>query len=92
MTETGTTLKKVADAVDPLYKSLDDAQKRRFAMLQRMLAPRRRWPAGPRALAGPTAGAPGTDRAGSKAARPPHGPFARRVLGAASRNSSPLYR
>jgi hypothetical protein len=40
MTETGTTLKKVADAVDPLYKSLDDAQKRRFAMLQRMLAPR----------------------------------------------------
>jgi zinc resistance-associated protein len=40
MTETGTTLKKVADAVDPLYKSLDDAQKRRFAMLEHMLAPR----------------------------------------------------
>jgi len=40
MTETGTALKKVADAVDPLYKSLDDAQKRRFAMLERMLAPR----------------------------------------------------
>ena len=39
MTETGTTLKKVADAVDPLYKSLDDAQKRRFAMLEHMLAP-----------------------------------------------------
>jgi zinc resistance-associated protein len=40
MTETGATLKKVADAVDPLYKSLDDAQKRRFAMLERLLAPR----------------------------------------------------
>ena len=40
MTETGATLKKVADAVDPLYKSLDDAQKRRFAMLEHMLAPR----------------------------------------------------
>jgi zinc resistance-associated protein len=40
MTETGATLKRVADAVDPLYKSLDDAQKRRFAMLERMLAPR----------------------------------------------------
>ena len=40
MTEAGATLKKVADAVDPLYKSLDDAQKRRFAMLQRMFAPR----------------------------------------------------
>ena len=40
MTETGTTLKKVADAMDPLYKSLDDGQKRRFAMLERMLAPR----------------------------------------------------
>ena len=40
MTETGAALKKVADAVDPLYKSLDDGQKRRFAMLERMLAPR----------------------------------------------------
>jgi hypothetical protein len=40
MTETGATLKKVADAVDPLYKSLDDGQKRRFAMLEHMLAPR----------------------------------------------------
>jgi hypothetical protein len=40
MTETGATLKKVADAVDPLYTSLDDAQKRRFAILERMLAPR----------------------------------------------------
>jgi hypothetical protein len=40
MTETGATLKKVADAIDPLYKSLDDGQKRRFAMLEHMLAPR----------------------------------------------------
>jgi LTXXQ motif family protein len=37
MTESGTALKKVADAIDPLYKSLDDGQKRRFAMLERML-------------------------------------------------------
>jgi hypothetical protein len=46
MTETGATLKKVADAIDPLYKSLDDAQKRRFAMLERMLAPRDDGPRG----------------------------------------------
>jgi zinc resistance-associated protein len=39
MTETGAALKKVADAIDPLYKSLDDGQKRRFAMLQRILRP-----------------------------------------------------
>jgi hypothetical protein len=39
MTETGAALKKVADAIDPLYKSLDDSQKRRFAMLQRMMRP-----------------------------------------------------
>lgn len=35
MTETGAALKKLADATDPLYKSLDDAQKRRFAVLAR---------------------------------------------------------
>jgi hypothetical protein len=46
MTETGATLKKVADAIDPLYKSLDDAQKRRFAMLERMLVPRDDGPRG----------------------------------------------
>jgi hypothetical protein len=39
MLEGGAALKKVADAIDPLYKSLDDGQKRRFAMLQRMLRP-----------------------------------------------------
>ena len=47
MTETGATLKKVADAVDPLYKSLSDGQKRRFAMLEHMLAPRDGGQAGP---------------------------------------------
>jgi hypothetical protein len=29
-------LKKLADASEPLYKSLDDGQKRRFAVLLRM--------------------------------------------------------
>ena len=36
MTDTGAALQKLADATDPLYKSLDDNQKRRFAMLSRM--------------------------------------------------------
>jgi hypothetical protein len=36
MSETGAALKKFADAMDPLYKSLDDSQKRRFAMLSRL--------------------------------------------------------
>jgi hypothetical protein len=36
MSETGAALKKFADAMDPLYKSLDDSQKRRFAVLSRM--------------------------------------------------------
>jgi hypothetical protein len=40
MTETGAALQKLADATDPLYKSLTDGQKRRFAILERMLAPR----------------------------------------------------
>jgi hypothetical protein len=35
MADTGAVLKKLADAVDPLYKSLDDNQKRRFAILSR---------------------------------------------------------
>lgn len=33
---TAAGLKKIADAADPLYKSLDDGQKRRLAMLTRM--------------------------------------------------------
>jgi zinc resistance-associated protein len=44
MTETGAALKKLADATDPLYKSLTDGQKRRFALLERMLAPRQGGP------------------------------------------------
>jgi zinc resistance-associated protein len=36
MTDTGAALKKLADATDPLYKSLDDSQKRRFAVLNRL--------------------------------------------------------
>jgi zinc resistance-associated protein len=36
MTETGGVLKKLGDATSPLYNSLDDAQKRRFAILSRL--------------------------------------------------------
>jgi zinc resistance-associated protein len=36
MTARAAGLKKLADAADPLYKSLDDGQKRRFAVLLRM--------------------------------------------------------
>jgi hypothetical protein len=36
MQERGATLKKVADAAAPLYKSLDDGQKHRFMMLARL--------------------------------------------------------
>jgi len=36
MAETAAGLKKIADAADPLYKSLDEGQKRRLAMLTRM--------------------------------------------------------
>ena len=35
MAETGAALKKLSDALDPLYKSLDESQKRRFAALSR---------------------------------------------------------
>ena len=40
MAETASGLKKIADAADPLYKSLDDGQKRRLALLTRMGGPR----------------------------------------------------
>ncbi len=40
MMESGIALKKLAEATDPLYKSLDDNQKRRFAMLSRLGGPR----------------------------------------------------
>jgi hypothetical protein len=35
MASTATALKKIADAADPLYKTLDDGQKRRLAILTR---------------------------------------------------------
>lgn len=40
MSESGAALRKLADAMGPLYDSLDDAQKRRFAALSRMGGPR----------------------------------------------------
>jgi zinc resistance-associated protein len=36
MSDLGGGLKKLADAAEPLYKSLDENQKRRFAMLNRL--------------------------------------------------------
>jgi hypothetical protein len=36
MSDSGAALKKVADALDPLYKSLDENQKQRFAMLSHL--------------------------------------------------------
>ena len=36
MAETATALKKIADAADPLYKTLDDGQKRRLMILTHM--------------------------------------------------------
>ncbi|MGB8401360.1 Spy/CpxP family protein refolding chaperone [Bradyrhizobium sp.] len=36
MTTTASALKKIADAADPLYKTLDDSQKRRLAFLTHM--------------------------------------------------------
>jgi zinc resistance-associated protein len=40
MSDTGAALKKLADATEPLYMSLDENQKRRFAMLYRLTGPR----------------------------------------------------
>ena len=39
MSDTGVALKKFADAADPLYKSFDENQKRRFAALNRLTGP-----------------------------------------------------
>jgi LTXXQ motif family protein len=36
MSDTGAALKKLADATEPLYNSLDENQKQRFAMLNRL--------------------------------------------------------
>jgi hypothetical protein len=40
MSDTGVALKKLADATEPLYKSLDENQKHRFAILYRPARPR----------------------------------------------------
>lgn len=42
MTTRGAALKRIADAAAPLYQTLDDAQKRRFAMLARFMRPHER--------------------------------------------------
>ena len=39
MSDTGAALKKLADATEPLYKSLDENQKHRFAVLYRPTRP-----------------------------------------------------
>lgn len=39
LTETGAALKKLGDATAPLYNSLDEGQKRRFAILSRFTGP-----------------------------------------------------
>ncbi len=36
MSDTSAALKKLAEATEPLYRSLDDSQKRRFSMLSRL--------------------------------------------------------
>ena len=41
LSDTGTALSKLADATEPLYKSLDDNQKQRFASLTRLTGPGR---------------------------------------------------
>jgi hypothetical protein len=43
MTDVGAALKKLADATDPLYKSLDENQKRRFAILSRLRGSEHGW-------------------------------------------------
>ncbi|HEY7301075.1 MAG TPA: Spy/CpxP family protein refolding chaperone [Xanthobacteraceae bacterium] len=43
LSETGAALKKLADATGPLYNSLDDSQKRRFAILSRFGRDRERF-------------------------------------------------
>jgi LTXXQ motif family protein len=40
MAATAAALQKLAEATDPLYKSLDENQKRRFLVLQRLSGPR----------------------------------------------------
>ena len=43
LSESGAVLKRLADATEPLYSSLDEAQRRRFAILTRTEEPRGGW-------------------------------------------------
>ncbi|MCC6889637.1 MAG: Spy/CpxP family protein refolding chaperone [Hyphomicrobiales bacterium] len=43
LSESGALLKRLADATEPLYRSLDEAQKRRFAILTRAQGARGEW-------------------------------------------------
>jgi hypothetical protein len=65
MAERANGLKQLADAAEPLYKSLDDGQKRRLTMLASAMRPRadggrwhRRGFGGPEGRRGPSADAP----------------------------------
>ena len=51
MAATAAAMKRIAEAADPLYKTLDDGQKRRLAILTRYGTPVR-----PRRLAAPRHG------------------------------------
>jgi hypothetical protein len=53
MATQATGLKRLADAVDPLYNSLDDGQKQRFAMLFRAGGPRQHFGPGGQHQLGP---------------------------------------
>lgn len=70
LTSFGAALKKLADAQAPLYSSLDEAQKRRFAMLARPMRARgaawqgRRGRGGPEMGPGEPAGPRGFERRG----------------------------
>ena len=43
MAATASAMKKIAEAADPLYKTLDDGQKRRLAVLTRLFGCREGW-------------------------------------------------
>lgn len=52
LSSAGTALKRLADAEEPLYKSLDEGQKHRFHALSRLLGPRQMRFAGMRGRGG----------------------------------------
>ena len=70
MTQRGAALKKLADAAGPLYKSLDEGQKHRFAMLARLNdreSMRERGPHGHRGMGGWMHRGPGGPERGPQA-------------------------